>query len=74
MATLSNRTFYASGKSGASAVVGFESLQNRVVRYNLNLSSKEQANHINVTFVGKKYDVCISYGNGDDGYNSDTFL
>lgn len=50
MATLTNPEFFESGNAGASAVVGFESMQNRVVRYNLNLGSGEQASHIHVLF------------------------
>lgn len=51
MATLSNRIFYQDGKTPAdSAVVGFESNRTRVVRYELNLESGEQANRITVVF------------------------
>lgn len=64
MATLSNRTFYQSGNAEASAIVGFESMQNRVVRYNLNLNSGEQASHIKAVFVGDPRDICIEYGSG----------
>ncbi len=70
MATLSNRVFYESGNSGASAVVGFADQQNRVVRYNLDLASGEQASHINVVFVGTPYDICIEFKYGDPGVSA----
>lgn len=62
MATLSNRTFFQNGETPASAVVGFESLQNRVVRYDLNLESGEQANRIKVVFADDPRDVGIGLG------------
>lgn len=67
MATLSNRTFYKSGVAGASAVVGFESQVNRVVRYNLDLEPGENASHIDVVFVGEAYDICIEFVHGEPG-------
>ena len=70
MATLSNRTFFQGGVTPASAVVGFESKQNRVVRYDLNLARGESARHINVVFVGEPYDVCIEFGSGDPGISA----
>lgn len=66
MATLSNPIFYQSGNSGASAVVSFESMQNRVVRYDLNLDSGEQASHINVLF--DEDSGSISIGSGADQF------
>lgn len=63
MATLSNRTFYQNGKTPAdSAVVGFESQRTRVVRYNLNLDSGEQADRIKVVFADDPGDVGIVLG------------
>ena len=51
MAKIGDQLFYAAGKSGVSAVVGFESKQNRVVRYALNLDDGEPARtHIHVFF------------------------
>lgn len=62
MAVLTNRIFYQDGKTPASAVVGFESQQTRVVRYNLNLDSGEQAERIKVVFADDPSDVGISLG------------
>lgn len=62
MATLSNPKFYESGNSGASAIVGYESMQNRVVRYDLNLASGEQASHIKVLFDEGNGSVAIGDG------------
>lgn len=70
MATLSNRTFFQSGVPGASSVVGFESMTNRVVRYDLNLARGESARHINVVFVGKVGDICIQFGDGGPGVSA----
>lgn len=62
MGTLSNPVFYESGVAGASAVVGFESSKNRVVRYDLNLDSAEQASHIRVLFDEDQGTVSIGGG------------
>ena len=63
MATLSNRIFYRDGKTPAgSDVVGFESNRTRVVRYDLNLESGEQADRIRVVFAGDPGDVGIVLG------------
>lgn len=70
MATLSNRTFFQGGVTPASAVVGFESSMNRVVRYDLNLARGESARHINVVFVGNPYEVCIEFGSGGPGVSA----
>lgn len=49
MTNLFNPVFYKSGKSGVSAVVGYESKSNRVVRYNL-LTGSGGANRIELSF------------------------
>lgn len=70
MATLSNPVFYAAGASGASAVVGFETQRNRVVRYDLSLEQGESASSISVLF--DEGDGSIVYGNGQlDRVNED---
>lgn len=67
MATLSNPVFYKAGTAGASAVVGLDSSQNRVVRYDLKLESGEQASHISVLF--DEYNGSITIGNGADQFS-----